>query len=133
MLAEPIFERRLDEICEGCNHMLNVICLKKISQENTSTIIEYVLALKTETNLSLVYKEAVVNTLSTLAKFHGGSKSFKNMTRNDILKFLDRLRKTEEQDRIFSDLSELDRELAKIPPANAFLVLAFFLLLLLII
>jgi len=133
MLVEPIFERRLDEICEGLQPHVKRHLLEKISQENTSTIIEYVLALKTETNLSLVYKEAVVNTLSTLAKFHGGSKSFKNMTRNDILKFLDRLRKTEEQDRIFSDLSELDRELAKIPPANAFLVLAFFLLLLLII
>ena len=99
MLAEPIFERRLDEICEGLQSHVKRHLLEKISQENTSSIIEYVLALKTETNLSLVYKEAFVNTLSTLAKFHGGSKSFKNMTRNDILKFLDRLRKTEEQDR----------------------------------
>ncbi len=42
------------------------------------------------------------------------------MTRNDILKFLDRLRKTEEQDRIFSDLRELDRELAKMPPESQY-------------
>ena len=76
--------------------------LEKISQENASTIIECIYALRNETNLSIFYKQAVIDTLTTLAKFqfHGhGTKSFKNMSRNDILAFLDRLRKTEEQDR----------------------------------
>ncbi len=54
MLAEPIFERRLDEICEDLQPHVKRHLLEKLSQENTSTIIEYVLALKTETNLSLV-------------------------------------------------------------------------------
>jgi integrase len=72
--------------------------LQRISRENTSTIIEYILALRRETNLSLVYKQAVIDTLTTLAKFHPG-KSFKDMTCDDILAFLNRLRKTEEEDR----------------------------------
>lgn len=98
LIAEPNFERRLDEVCEGLQPFTKRHLLEKVSRENASTIIEYVLALKAETNLSLVYKEAVINTLTTLAKFHPG-KSFKaDMTRNDILAFLDRLRKTEEQD-----------------------------------
>lgn len=45
--AEPIFERRLDEICKGLQPHVKRHLLEKISQENTSTIIEYVLALKT--------------------------------------------------------------------------------------
>ena len=51
-----------------------------------------------ETNLSIFYKQAVIDTLTTLAKFHS-DKSFKEMTRDDILAFLNRLRKSEEQDR----------------------------------
>lgn len=70
----------------------------KVSRQNASTIIEHVFALKTETNLSLIYKEAVVNTLCTLAKFHSDI-SFEDMKREHILSFLTRLRKTEEQDR----------------------------------
>ncbi|MDQ4101299.1 MAG: hypothetical protein M3115_03825 [Thermoproteota archaeon] len=93
----PNFERRLDEICEGLQPYIKRHLLEKISQENASMIIEYVYALRIETNLSLVYKEAIINTLTTLAKFHP-RKSFKDMTRGNILSFLARLRKTEEQD-----------------------------------
>ena len=73
--------------------------MEKISQQNTSTIIEYIDAIRMEgTNLSIVYKQAVVDTLTSLAKFHPG-KSFKDMRRDDIIAFLNRLRKTEEQDK----------------------------------
>ena len=71
--------------------------LEKISQENASIIIEYVEALRIETNLSIVYKQAVIDTLTTLAKFHP-DKSFKDMTSDVVLTFLDRLRKKEDQD-----------------------------------
>ena len=60
MLAEPNFERRLNEICEGLPKYLKSHLLERVSQENTSTIIEYVNALKIETNLSVSYKQAVV-------------------------------------------------------------------------
>ena len=100
MLAEPNFERRLDEICQGLQPFMKSHLMERISRENASTIIEYLLALKTEINLSLVYREAVINTLTNLAKFHdGGNKPFKNMTRDDILAILERLRKSEEKDR----------------------------------
>ena len=99
MLAEPNFERRLDEICEGLQPYVKRHLLERISRENASTIIEYIEALRVETNLSVVYKQAVIDLLSSLAKRHAkDGKSFKDMIRNDNLAFLDRLRKTEEQD-----------------------------------
>ncbi len=93
----PNFERRLNEVCEGLPPYMKRHLLEKVSVENASTIIEYVQALRMEINLSIFYKQAVIDTLTTLAKFHP-DKSFKNMTRSDILAFLDRLRKKEEQD-----------------------------------
>jgi integrase/recombinase XerD len=96
----------LNEVCADLPPYVKTHLSDKISRENASTIIEYVEALKTETNLSIFYKQAVIDTFTTLAKFHhngGGngakSKSFKNMTRDDIVAFLNRLRKSEEQDR----------------------------------
>jgi integrase len=100
MLADgPNFERKLDELCQGLPPYIRRHLLEKISRENTSTIIEYIDAIRMEgTNLSTVYKQAVVDTLTSLAKFHPG-KSFKDMSREDIIAFLNRLRKTEEQDK----------------------------------
>jgi hypothetical protein len=73
MLAEPNFERRLDELCQGLPPYIKRHLLGKISRENTSTIIEYIDAIRMEgTNLSIVYKQAVVDTLTSLAKFHPG-------------------------------------------------------------
>lgn len=99
-VSEPNFERRLDEICEGLQPYTKRHLLEKVSQENASTIIEYINALKTETHLSISYKQTAIDTLTTLAKFHNdnGSKSFKNMSRNDILARLNDIRKSEEQD-----------------------------------
>ena len=80
MLAEPNpnpdinsnrnLERRLDEVCEGLPPYMKRHLLEKISQENASTIVEYVQALRMETNLSIFYQQAVIDTLTTLAKFH---------------------------------------------------------------
>jgi hypothetical protein len=52
----PNFERRLDAICEGLQPYIKRHLLEKISQENASMIIEYVHALRMETNLSLALK-----------------------------------------------------------------------------
>jgi len=98
LIAEPNFERRLNELCEDLPPYVKRHLSERISRENASMIIEYINALRLETSVSLVYKGAVVDTLSTLAKFHPG-KSFKDMTRDDIIAFLNRLRKSEEQDK----------------------------------
>ena len=70
---------------------------QQISTENAVTIIEYIKCQKTESNLSNGTKNLVIRTLITLVKFFA-NKNFKQLTRADILNYLDSLRKSEEAD-----------------------------------
>jgi integrase/recombinase XerD len=61
------------------------------------TIINYLLAMKTEKNLSLHSREIIIKTLSKLSTF-SNFKDWKVYSRNDVLTFLDTLRKTDASD-----------------------------------
>jgi len=68
-------------------------CLtQNISSENALNIAEYILAMKTETNLSDMYITTIIQTLSILSRF-SRNKSFTHMTRDEILVYLDSIRK----------------------------------------
>jgi integrase/recombinase XerD len=95
---DPNFDRKLDLITAGASRYLKQHLLTKISRENCSVIINYILAMQTETNTSQHYRVGTISTLKQLAEFHN-NKAFKDMTtRQDILAFLDRLRKPESVD-----------------------------------
>jgi integrase len=64
---------------------------------NIETIIDYIFSLKIEVSCSPNYKENTICTLYRLSKFYA-NKPFKVMSRDDITKYLDSLRKTETQD-----------------------------------
>lgn len=70
---------------------------QQISTENAVTIIEFIKCQKTESNLSDGSKNLVIRTLITLVKYFA-NKNFKQLTRVDILNYLDSLRKSEEDD-----------------------------------
>jgi hypothetical protein len=65
---------------------------QNVSSENALNIAEYILVMKTETNLSDMYRTAIIQTLSILSRF-SRNKSFTNMTRDEILVYLDSIRK----------------------------------------
>lgn len=94
------FDRKLDLITEGANPFLKKHLLTQITRENCLIIINYILAMQAETTVSERYRINTISTLMTLAKFHNNksNKSFKQMTRQHILEFLDRLRKPESVD-----------------------------------
>ena len=71
--------------------------LTQISTENAVTIIEFIKCQKTESNPSDGYKNLVIKSLITLIKFFE-NKHFKQLTRGDIINYLDSLRKSEEAD-----------------------------------
>ncbi|MFL6482800.1 MAG: hypothetical protein ACJ70R_07725 [Nitrososphaera sp.] len=71
--------------------------LTKISRENCTIIINYILAMQTEVNPSERYSIDTTFKLKQLAQLHN-PKSFRDMTRQDIVDFLDRLRKPEQGD-----------------------------------
>ena len=54
--------------------------------------------MQTETSLYESYRLDTIHKLKQLAEFHGLDKSYRQMNRQDILDFLDRLRKPESVD-----------------------------------
>jgi len=71
--------------------------LKKQSSENAETIADYVIAMNIEVNPSIAHRSNQIRTLSYLSEFHK-QKPFSKMTRNDIILYLESLRRPEESD-----------------------------------
>lgn len=67
------------------------------NKNNVSRIQEYINSLKSEVNPSYLHIKNIVELLYRLLKFHN-EKDFENMTREDILSFLDYFRKSEIKD-----------------------------------
>src|SRR5688572_412788 len=72
--------------------------LRMISEENTSTIIDYIAAVRVEVNLSDNYRRDLIEVLSRFARYAGNKKSFKDITRNEIISFIESFRKTDAAD-----------------------------------
>ena len=94
---DPNFDPKLDLITAGAPHFLREHLLTKITRENCLVNINYVLAMQTETEVSEYYRINKVINLKKLAEFHK-TKSFSKITRQDIVEYLDRLRKPESVD-----------------------------------
>jgi uncharacterized protein YihD (DUF1040 family) len=70
----------------------------RLSKENALTICDYIIAMKREINPRLTYKRYTIQILSELSRTVGIEKKFIDMTRDDVLCYLDKCRKTEEED-----------------------------------
>jgi hypothetical protein len=71
--------------------------LRSISEENALTISNYILAMRAEINLSNTYRWSNICILCKFSNYHE-NKSFTDIIRDDILSFLDSLRKPEASD-----------------------------------
>jgi integrase/recombinase XerD len=99
LTEDPNFERGLDEVTNGLEPHIRKHLLEKISRENATIIIDYIQALTCESNPTDYSKQMTIVMLEHLARFHNTSaKPFKQMTHDDIITFLNRLRKSDEQD-----------------------------------
>jgi uncharacterized protein YihD (DUF1040 family) len=70
----------------------------RLSGENALTISEYIMALKREINPRLSTIKNTIQFLSELSKSVGIEKQFEDMTRDDVLLYLDSNRKSENDD-----------------------------------
>ena len=102
-LSDIITERKIQNATEGLpyetfNSLHNR--LLPTSKENALTICDYISTLKTEINPSDGYRKNNILLLCTFSLSFKSAKPklFKDVTREDILSFLDRLRKTESVD-----------------------------------
>jgi hypothetical protein len=92
----PILDRKIDETTAGLSPYY-VKNLRSIGAINGATIVDYIATMKIEVNLSDHYRKSVVELLCKFSKYNN-NKSFKDITRTNIITFLDTFRKTDTQD-----------------------------------
>jgi integrase len=69
-----------------------------VGRQNIETICDYLIAMNVETNPSIMNKKNQLLVLCYLSEFHNNQKLFSEMTRDDILAYLDSHRKPEASD-----------------------------------
>jgi hypothetical protein len=70
----------------------------RLSKENALTVSEYIIAMKREINPRLSYKKITIQIMAELSKTVGIASKYIDMTRDDILCYLDKARKPENED-----------------------------------
>jgi integrase len=80
----------------------------RLSQENALTIAEYIIAMKREVNPRLSYIRYTIQFLSELSRSSGIKKKVDDMTRDDILCYLDKCRKPEDEDPLHKWIGSYD-------------------------
>ena len=93
---DPLFERKIGNATAGLKPACKKI-LKRVSRINAVIIADYITSMQIEMNPSDAYKK---DTIVLLCKFSqiNKDKIFKQMTRQDVIAFLDRFRKSETAD-----------------------------------
>jgi integrase len=94
----PLMDQKIDDVCAGlpASYGNNLRLLSFKQKQNVSTLIRYIQTMKTETNLSNHYRKNTIEGLTRFCNFI--NKSFEDMTRDDIIAFLDLYRKNETVD-----------------------------------
>jgi hypothetical protein len=89
-------ERKIDYITKSCSKTYFNKILKNIAEENEENadiICDYVIAEETEINIKNSTKEGRIKVLVWVSKFYDNKKSLRQMTKQDILGYLNNLRK----------------------------------------
>ena len=98
--CDPLLDRRIEEAASGLvpyySNVLGKVALS--NKENALTIISYINAMRTEVNLSDSYRRDLILLLSTFSNYFQNKLSFKEITRDNLLAFLNSFRKPENLD-----------------------------------
>ena len=93
-----LLDMKIDETASGLSASY-AKQLHSISGDNATTITKYIAAMKSEVNLSDHYRKDLIEVLCRFIKYSNNNNgSFKDLTRTNILVFLDSFRKTEAHD-----------------------------------
>jgi integrase len=97
-----LLEKKINMATEGfartnlCELMLRD--RNRLTKENALTVSDYIIAMKREVNPRFSYKKSTLQIIVELSKTIGIEKKFIDMTRDDVLSYLDRCRKLENED-----------------------------------
>jgi len=94
---DPNFERKLEVVTAGAKPFVKEHLLNKITRDNCKVIVDYMLTMQTEVSPTDSYRIDTIVKLKYFADFHN-PKSFKELTRQDVVTFLDNFRKPEQID-----------------------------------
>jgi integrase/recombinase XerD len=109
-LETSLFDQKFVLATEGLEPYFLDHLKKKISRKNAVIIGEYIASMRIETNLSDNHRRSVMTSLKLLSEFLG-NKPFSEMTRDDILLYLDTLRKPVNSDRLHKWVSTYNHRL----------------------
>jgi hypothetical protein len=90
----PILDRQIDEIIADLPKSYGKN-LRTLPLENLKTVVSYIMVLKTEINPSRHYKKDIIEALTKFGLWFIYNNNFKDVTRDDVISFLDSLRKSE--------------------------------------
>lgn len=92
---------KIDSITKTCSKLYFNKILKKLAdknQQNATIICDYIISEETELNIKNSTKESRIKILVWLSNFYNDTKSFKQMIKQDILNYLNNLRKSTIED-----------------------------------
>ena len=96
-INQDILDRKIDLATAGLHQFISKYLTQDVSPENALTMSEYILTMKSEVNISDSYREITIKVLYSICKFVR-YKDFLNITREDVLCYLDNLRRSETSD-----------------------------------
>jgi hypothetical protein len=92
-----LLDRKIDDTAAALQKAI-AKRLHAINETNAAIIVDYVASLKSEVNLSDHYRRDVIITLCKVSEYNNNNRLFKDLTRTDVLEFLDSHRKNETTD-----------------------------------
>jgi hypothetical protein len=93
---DSLFETKIESIVKGLTPDCKKF-LQRVSKKNALIIIDYIISMQTEINLSHHYQKDLIILLSRFS-ISSNHKPFQQITRPEIITFLDSFRKSEEID-----------------------------------
>jgi hypothetical protein len=91
-----LLDREIEETAAGLSLSYSKH-LRSTGKDNATIITRYIAVMKNEVNLSDNYRRDIIEVLSRFSRYYD-NKPFKDLTRIDVVTFLDSFRKTEAQD-----------------------------------
>jgi integrase/recombinase XerD len=95
-ITTPLLDRKIEIITDGLSGIYSKNLLYAC-ENNAAVIVDYIAAMKVEINPSDNYRRNSIELMCRFSKFNN-NKPFKDLTRTDVIRFLDTIRKTETQD-----------------------------------
>jgi site-specific recombinase XerD len=91
------FDRKLESVKEGLQPYISNY-FKILGITNGTILADYIIATRSESNISDNYRKEIIKDLFKLSEFFNHQKSFEEMIRDDLLLYLNSLRKPEPLD-----------------------------------